>query len=269
VIGARWSKARYREMKESYLDALGYDVPPRYRSSFVHWGGGVEAQYVYRRLTETAPREGRVLIVGVMGGRDYFLFRNLGFHVEALDLGPQPDIDRVAYANVEDELPYDDRSFDVVLLGEVLEHLERDVTALRNVRRVLKDKGLLVVTVPFFNDWEEGHTRIHSPASAERLLALGGFRVVDQVERPGLFRPNVLNPPQHAVSLVRFLVSGKTTYAAAGRLIGGLSWWAGHRHWLRPIRRWSRDYGGYFLCTKAASLDHVALNRRLYTEARS
>jgi SAM-dependent methyltransferase len=260
-----WLKSHYRDMKASYLDSLEYEVPPRYHSSFVHWGGGVEAQYIFRHLTRHAQPPARVLIVGVMGGRDYYFFENLGYEVKALDIGPQPDIDGITYGNVEDALPYEEASFDIVLMGEVLEHLERDAVALRNVRRVLKDDGYLVVTVPFYNDWEEGHTRIHSPASARRLLALGGFAVVDYIERPGVLRPNPLNPVQHAISLVSYLTRGRTTYAASGELIGRFSVWAGRKRWLLPIRRRSKGYGGYFLCVKGESLDHVGLNRALYT----
>jgi SAM-dependent methyltransferase len=257
----------YAELKRQYLDSIGFDVPDRYRSSFVHWGGGAEAQYIYARLLEGLGPGAKACVVGVMGGRDYFLLKNLGFEVTAVDIGPQSDIPDIVHANVEEPLPFPDRTFDVILIGEVLEHLERDVEALRNVRRVLKDDGRLVATVPFYNDWEEGHMRIHSPASAQRLLALGGFVVRDYVERPALFRPNLFNPLQHGVSLVSYSLRGRTSYAASNRLIGSLSWRLGHVLRLRRLRQLGRGYGGYYLCLKGAALDHVEINRSLYTEA--
>jgi ubiquinone/menaquinone biosynthesis C-methylase UbiE len=45
-------------------------------------------------------------------------------------------------------LPFGDESLDRVLLSEVLEHLEDDTAALREVWRVLKPGGLLALTVP-------------------------------------------------------------------------------------------------------------------------
>lgn len=45
-------------------------------------------------------------------------------------------------------LPYSDQSFDMVLLTEVLEHLTDEKQALREIKRVLKPGGWLVITVP-------------------------------------------------------------------------------------------------------------------------
>jgi SAM-dependent methyltransferase len=256
----------YGKLKRHYLDSLAFDVPERYRSSFVHWGGGAEAQYIYARLLEKFGVGSKALIVGAMGGRDYFLLKNLGFDVVALDIGPQPDIPGIVYANVEDPLPFRDQTFDAVLIGEVLEHLERDVDALRNIRRVLNDDGRLVVTVPFYNDWEEGHMRIHSPRSSRRLLELGGFTIEDYLERPALFRPNLFNVFQHGVSLVSYLLRGRTSYSTSNKLIGSLSWRLGHVLRLGRLRRLGRGYGAYYLCRKGDTLDHVELNRALYTQ---
>lgn len=257
----------YAKLKTEYLESIGYDVPERYRSSFVHWGGGAEAQYIYARLLDGLAPGARVLLVGAMGGRDYFLLKNLGFEVTVLDIGPQADIPDIVFGNIEDPLPFEEHSFDAALIGEVLEHLERDAEALRNVRCVLKDDGRLIVTVPFYNDWEGGHMRIHSPVSAMRLLALAGFAVDDYVERPLLFRPNLFNPLQHGVSLLSHLLRGRPSYAASNRLIGRLSWRLGHMRSLGRLRRLGKGYGAYLRCTKGGTIDHVAINRRLYTES--
>lgn len=203
-----------------------------------------------------------------MGGRDYFLFKNLGYDVTALDLGPQPGISPMVIANVEEPLPFEDGHFAIVLLGEVLEHLQEDAKALLNVRRVLRDDGRLIVSLPFFNDWEEGHMRVHSPASGTRLLAMAGFRVVDFIERPAVFDPRWLNYPIHALSAASFMLAGRTVYAASVSLYGRFAVRVGRQRRWRLLRRRSRHYGGFYLCVKDTSrLDHVGLNRRLYTDA--
>ncbi len=260
--------SQYQAIKAAYLDEIGFRVPERYHSSFVHWGGGAEAQYIYREFARSLAPAGKVLIVGVMGGRDYFLFANLGFEVTAVDLGPQPDIEPITFANIEDALPFDDESFDGVLIGEVLEHLRDDVRALENIRRVLKPDGKLMVSLPFFNDWEEGHMRIHSPESGRRLIKMGGFEVLDFLERPAILAPNFLNLFQHGVSFVAHRLTGRTAYPALIRFIGGLSWRLGHARWPRAVRRLSRHYGGYYLAGKAEAMDHVSVNRDLYTQSR-
>jgi SAM-dependent methyltransferase len=48
-------------------------------------------------------------------------------------------------------LPYADNAFDAVILSEILEHIERDVDGLREVLRVLKPGGVVVITVPNAN----------------------------------------------------------------------------------------------------------------------
>jgi SAM-dependent methyltransferase len=53
----------------------------------------------------------------------------------------------VSNASIYD-LPFPDATFDAVLLSEILEHVDWDVTALGEVRRVLKPGGLALITVP-------------------------------------------------------------------------------------------------------------------------
>jgi len=261
-------RTAYKLLKEDYLRSMGYTVPERYRSSFVCWGGAAEVQHIYKRLLGNMAPGGRILIVGVMGGRDYFLFKNLGYEVTALDLGPQPDMEPIVIANVENALPFPEKHFDAVIIGEVLEHLKHDVIALDNLRRILKDSGRLVVSIPFYNDWEEGHMRIHSPESGRRLLRITGFRVLDYLERPAFFWCWTLqNLILHGTSLLTWVFTRKTAYRWETALVGRLEWSVGHLTWPRIIRRLTTVYGGYYLCEKGQPMDHVSLNRNLYTTA--
>lgn len=50
--------------------------------------------------------------------------------------------------NLLERLPYDDASFDVVLLIEVIEHLENHRAALGELARILKPGGVLILTTP-------------------------------------------------------------------------------------------------------------------------
>ena len=53
----------------------------------------------------------------------------------------------IADANVH--LPFDDSSVDLILCTEVLEHLHTPKVAMREMRRILKSDGTLLITVPF------------------------------------------------------------------------------------------------------------------------
>lgn len=264
----KFLRAAYEEMKRNFLCHQGFAVPAIYRSSFVHWGGGAEVQFIYRRFLRSLSPEARILVVGVMGGRDYFLLKNLRYQVVALDIGPQPEIDPIVFANVECRLPFEAETFDAVVIGEVLEHLKDDVNALENIRRVLKRAGTLIVSLPFYNDWEEGHMRIHSPESARRLLRMGGFEIEDYLERPGVVNLRFLNLLQHGISFLAYVLTRKTAYPHLTNLVGNFEWTTGHHVSFRLTRKLSSCFGGYFKCRPATeTFDHVALNKRLYTSA--
>jgi len=259
-------KKKYQEIKEKYLELQGYTVPKMYQSSFVHWGGGVDVQYIYSKFLKDLPNNSKILVIGVMGGRDYFFLKNCGYEVTAVDIGTQPEITPITLCNIEEPLPFSESSFDAVLFGEVLEHLKHDVVALENVKRILKPTGKLIVSIPFYNDWEDGHMRIHSPLSGRRLLALSGFTVVDYLERPGVIWLNIFNWVQHGLSFLSYLLRGKSVYPLTTKLIGRFEWFWGHKIFLRPIRKLSKHFGGYYLCTKSSvAFDHISVNKDLYT----
>ena len=107
------------------------------------------------------------------------------------------DVDRVALkkatergietfvADVEQPLPFDDSSFDVVMAGELLEHLRAPAELTTEVRRVLRLGGLFIGSVP--NGYrlksrllflagrppesDPTHLHLFSPDDLRRLLA--------------------------------------------------------------------------------------------------
>ncbi len=50
-----------------------------------------------------------------------------------------------------DKLPFEAKEFDAILCTEVIEHLDDPLRCLSEMSRVLKDGGVLMVTVPFFH----------------------------------------------------------------------------------------------------------------------
>jgi 2-polyprenyl-3-methyl-5-hydroxy-6-metoxy-1,4-benzoquinol methylase len=74
-----------------------------------------------------------------------------GFDAQGADLDTQPE-ERLGKAftkvNLDLPLPWSDRTFDAVFSTEGIEHLENHFSFLREVCRVLKPGGLLVLTTP-------------------------------------------------------------------------------------------------------------------------
>lgn len=106
---------------------------------------------VKQRLKQEAPR---CLDIGAGSGDLLKLLRQTlpNLQAEACDY----HIERFALVDVNivqldlniHPLPYSDASFDLVTCSEVLEHVENYRAVLREIRRVLKPDGVMVVTTP-------------------------------------------------------------------------------------------------------------------------
>ena len=107
-----------------------------------------------------------------------------GFDVSCCDLYPEifrlEGVD-IHGGNLDEELPFSDRSFDYITCLEGLEHIENPQQAMREFARMLKPGGHLIVSVPNILNIEErlkwlihGYTSHFKPisrAAAERLRA--------------------------------------------------------------------------------------------------
>lgn len=123
----------------------------------------------------------------------------------------QPGIPLEARASAMD-LPFRDASFDLVLFSEVVEHLPDPGRALREIRRVLKPGGCLLLTWPF-------NYMLHElPADHQRFTEFG---MAHLARRCGL-EPELLVRRGNALVLILALLEflGGGCLAALGRLPG-------------------------------------------------
>lgn len=122
----------------------------------VHWWYRVRRLFVKQLLTKYGFLPGRrVLEIGCGNGATLEDLQKRGYEcegVEIFDDARMTAMERgvsVTAARAE-KLPYPDASFDIVLMLDVLEHIEDDRAALTEARRVLKKDGLIVLFVPAF-----------------------------------------------------------------------------------------------------------------------
>ena len=104
------------------------------------------------KLTNPNPK---ILDVGCGTGANLKMLASFG-QAEGVDVSPQAvhfcherGLDSVRLGAIE-HLPYEDASFEVVTALDVIEHLDDDVAGLREIRRILRPDGRVLIFVPAF-----------------------------------------------------------------------------------------------------------------------
>ena len=112
------------------------------------------------------PAQARILDAGAGSGRNMVELRRHGA-VTAIELSPTSvclararDVGEVVEGSVLD-MPFESGSFDLATSLDVIEHLEDDLGALRELRRVVAPGGCLLVTVPAYQWLWSGHDEVN------------------------------------------------------------------------------------------------------------
>jgi SAM-dependent methyltransferase len=210
----------------------------------------------------------RILVIGDGGGRDYYSFKLLGKSPIVMDIATQSIIKETVIADANEPLPFAPGTFDAVVMAEVLEHLPNDFDALRRMCEVTKDGGALVLTIPYFNDAEPTHVRIHSPASIERILSAAGWTIDAYIEKGGglcrIVQWLPLRLTIHGFNALLYRLRGRTAYRALNSRIAAFDFWLGGER--NSLHRWAKAYGAFIRCKKSDEVDWSDLNCRAFRD---
>jgi len=165
-----------------------------------HWWYRERRHLLARELRGLRP--GRALDVGAAGGGNTRVLRRLGWDAVALEYGPDgAEVARErGLATVRGDamaLPVADGSLDLVVAFDVLEHLQDDDAAVREVHRALRPGGHFLVAVPCdprlwsAHDEAVGHVRRYTRPTLTSLLVRGGFALGPMRSWMVLLRPVV------------------------------------------------------------------------------
>jgi SAM-dependent methyltransferase len=133
------------------------------------------------------PPQARILDAGCGSGRNMVELQRRGtvtgveLSHTSVELARQRGAGEVIEGSVL-EMPFPDASFDLAVSLDVIEHLEDDLTALRELRRVIAPGGALLVTVPAYqwlwsgHDVINHHHRRYTGGSLKRVAEQAGWR---------------------------------------------------------------------------------------------
>lgn len=96
--------------------------------------------------TIRSPQQIKLLEVGPRPSRWYELFKDK-FSIISIDIDPESQADYIM--DVCNMKEFEDESFDLVIMVEVLEHVHNPSLAIDEIHRVLKPGGQLLLTTPF------------------------------------------------------------------------------------------------------------------------
>lgn len=145
----------------------------------------------------------KVLDLGCSHGEQAFMFARQGLKVTGIDASKslvaklnrqanKEGIDCEGFIGNIEKLPFKKNSFDAIVATEVLEHIHRPETAVRECFRVLKRNGRICVSVPtqfsekvfslLHKNWvkNSGHINVFSTKEILSILTSAGFKVLKQ-----------------------------------------------------------------------------------------
>ncbi|MGH9504271.1 MAG: class I SAM-dependent methyltransferase [Terriglobales bacterium] len=135
-----------------------------------------DGETVLRAIAEfwTAPQGASVLDIGSGVGSFVVACRRRGFHAFGIEpdrIGQGARISSIQIARrrlenqvfavgVGERLPFADRSFDLITMNQVMEHVSEQSAMLREALRVLKHKGAIYIASPNYLRFYEPHYKI-------------------------------------------------------------------------------------------------------------
>lgn len=170
------------------MDGVGW-LPTKYvhrdgglRAGAVGPGSSLMAEIVAEFYGDVLGRyvRGELLDLGCGRAPLYAGYREHASAVTTSDWKAAPCVDVVADLTAV-PLPFDDASFDTVVLSDVLEHIPTPVPLLTDVRRVMRPGGVLLLNVPFLYGVHEAPHDYHryTEFALRRMADEAGFDVVE------------------------------------------------------------------------------------------
>lgn len=173
----------------SFQNMQKYLYDDLYNLEEIHWWHKAKRNLVsYVMKQNLSGNQNKILDVGCGTGKNLESFTKFGntwgidSAKEAVDYCRKRGIKNITLGNLE-KIPFNKESFDCITALDVLEHVD-DSKAIRELERVLKKSGILIITVPAFpmlwSRWDEvlHHKRRYTKETLKRVLQKNELKVM-------------------------------------------------------------------------------------------
>lgn len=171
---------------------MEHTYPILFRVEQSHWWyigrRRILSAFVEEICREVKDRRPRILDVGCGTGANLIMLSKYGdaegvdVSEDALAFCRERGLDKVRLGAGE-ELPYEDGTFDLVTAFDVVEHMDDDLAGLKEMRRVLRPGGRVLLFVPTFmflwglQDEVSNHRRRYRLPQLAGVLEAAGFEI--------------------------------------------------------------------------------------------
>ncbi|HYL66109.1 MAG TPA: class I SAM-dependent methyltransferase [Nitrosopumilaceae archaeon] len=145
-----------------------------------------------RRFT---PKNGKILEVGSGHGFFVELMRKKKYNITGIEISIEKrmmskKVTRAKILDIDINMQSPDiGNFDTIVMFHVLEHIADPISFLKNVKKLLKPKGKLIVEVPNYDDfqlelnksyrefyWQRAHLHYFTPKNLRCVFSFAGFK---------------------------------------------------------------------------------------------
>jgi SAM-dependent methyltransferase len=245
-------------------EMMEHTYPILFRVEQSHWWHigrrRILATFVEEICNQVKDRRARILDVGCGTGANLLMLSKYG-EAEGVDISEdalafcrERGLDKVKLGAAE-ELPYEPGMFDLVTAFDVVEHMDDDLAGLKEMRRVLRPGGRVLLFVPAFmflwglQDDVSHHRRRYRLPELARVLEQAGF----QIERATYANITFFLPILIMRKIMQFTgikaesennINVSAFNGVLGRLFGAESWF---------LRRMNLPFGVSGLCVAKAA----------------
>lgn len=185
-------KGKFEEFYfEGYYSGIG-DFSPKRDRELSNWFRAM-FEYINRYYPIKNGRGKKLIEFGCATGAAANLLADYGFNVFSTDVSKYavnlaaknyPDV-RFSVQDMQKQFTKD-KNFDVACAFDVIEHLKDPEKALRNTYKVLKPRGIIILTTP--NDYKHmpndpTHINVKKPSEWKKILKRVGFKniIINQI----------------------------------------------------------------------------------------